>query len=60
MTQHDMQACLALIAAALLALWFLVQELRLYLRRRDLQAQLRLLDHLQIVEPPSAHDRSSS
>ena len=60
MTQQDMQACLALIAAALLALWFLVQEMRLYLRRRDLHAQLRLLDHLQITDPPKAQDRSSS
>lgn len=60
MTQYDMQACLVLIAPAVLALWFFAQEMRLYLRRRDLHAQLRLLDHLQITDPPKAHDRNSS
>jgi len=47
MNDGDYHGLIVLALAALLAICFLASEARGYLRRRDLRAQLRLLDRLQ-------------
>ncbi len=44
-------------AIAMVTLWLGATELRSYLRRRDLRAQLRLLDHLKTLGCQHQHTK---
>jgi len=44
-------------AIAMVILWLATNEVRSYLRRRDLRAQLRLLDHLQALSCQHQHTK---
>ena len=50
MVDSDMSALIVLFLPALFLLWLLVEGARHYLRCRDLRAQIRLLDTLQMSE----------